>query len=295
MVGRSPDRAGSTLDKLSCLEELNLSGNNFFDACLMVEELTRVPSLKRLFVCDPDYATNPICASSGLFTMLRFKLPHLERIDHLRVDSEAAQNAVADAIGRKKIFGRMRDHISIRDYYRRCQTARSLHLKRLADARPAVAGGGAGGDEEEVLDEGLPDLVVQALQAEEKVLGLLRKLNQLELDSFGNLQYRQGSADTSWYTPCMEMVKGRFQESMFKSAGITGLRIINVVRVYNNASATDYKRFYDICASSSPAQPLSAEEMAASGRAIYSLSLYRRALARPGLCVPGPHPPRARI
>ena len=65
LVGNCIVELGTSLHQLINLEELNISGNNFFDACLVVNELTHLPRLKRLFVNDADYPANPICASSG--------------------------------------------------------------------------------------------------------------------------------------------------------------------------------------------------------------------------------------
>ena len=89
----------SVLFHLSNLTELNLS-NNYLSSFDELRNLSRLKSLKILFLNDPHYGRNPVCNLCNYHTYTLYHLQYLTILDSIRLSSEAV--AVAEATYLKK-------------------------------------------------------------------------------------------------------------------------------------------------------------------------------------------------
>ncbi len=100
---------GTSLDHLTGLIELNLSGNLL--CCLSdLVHLSSLPHLSTLSLCDPLYTPNPVATLCNYSTHVLYHLPTLHWLDGVGVASEELHLLVEGVVQRKKRFYRMKTH-----------------------------------------------------------------------------------------------------------------------------------------------------------------------------------------
>ena len=96
-------KIGSGLSSLSNLKLLNLSANSI-DKLEEITNLQALPSLKCLYLKDPQYGYSPVTVLCNYSLYTLFHLPNLLTLDTMTVSSKSIQE-IADATINKKNFG----------------------------------------------------------------------------------------------------------------------------------------------------------------------------------------------
>jgi hypothetical protein len=81
-----------------------------------------------------------------------------------------------------------------------------------------------------------------AKATEQHALQLELRLNRVKLEGYGNVQFRRGGPDASWYLPCIKMVAGRFSSVSFAQHGVKGVKVLGATRVHNGVLARRYRQ-----------------------------------------------------
>ena len=115
-----------------------------------------------------------------------------------------------------------------------------LERRRLAAAAGSndeSRGGAAGGK----WDWEMPELA-STIEAERRVLDLELRLNRTKLEGYGNVQFKRGGQQQSWYAPFLRMVSERFNTHAYNREGIREVKVVGAVRVYNSVLARAYQQ-----------------------------------------------------
>jgi hypothetical protein len=115
----------SVLDSLQALEELNLA-ENLISSFAEIPNFARLGALKALYLSDPHFGENPVCALSNYRTYAVNQLGFLSILDAVRITEEAVTFAETTC-SKKHMYYSMR----IKTVKRHCSNV----IRRSADAR----------------------------------------------------------------------------------------------------------------------------------------------------------------
>lgn len=73
-------------------------------------QLSLLPKLHTLSLCDPAYPPNPVCRLCNYSTHTLYHLPQLHWLDDREVRGHQLQQVVQDLVANKKLYYRMRLH-----------------------------------------------------------------------------------------------------------------------------------------------------------------------------------------
>lgn len=254
-----------SLDSLTRLEVLRLSGNRLSSLQELVQ-LSLLPRLHTLSLCEPAYPPNPVCQLCNYSTHTLYHLPHLQWLDDREVRVQQLQQVIQSVVANKKLYYRMRVHQAevarvqeCKDIEARkraeCQTALG-HIRTLTRRFKALQAGTLQGERNgsdvDSLSKRLEELreyvgFVECCcrdaceRARLRASGRSKQLC-VELESGGNIKFIDGDPSLSWYKSCCNLVNSRYSvtESLREGVSITGIEVKAVTRVENRML---YNRF----------------------------------------------------
>ena len=256
--------SGTQILKNQALTELNLSANHIVSFA-EVKFLSGLRSLRSLYLTDPHFGDNPVCALSNYHTYALCNLQHLEILDTVRLSSKATQLAEA-TFYKKKMYYNMHIRMCRRTSNTILAHGRSVLRSKLNEVdltlhplmrvqkclrRERERDEELGSSE---LDE-YTSAQTEVSSAIEDKLELARELGELferfsaklrgeaqrltswmvtELETGGNVRIQDGVEQNSWFSSCVAFLKNSFDAKHFRrDFGVASLKVQRICKVQN--------------------------------------------------------------
>ena len=99
-------------------------------------QLSSLPNLCSLSLCDPAYPPNPVCRLCNYSTHALYHMPHLHWLDDREVKGHQLQHIVQTIVANKKFYYRTRVHQALMACLREC---RGLEAKEVSICEAQLA------------------------------------------------------------------------------------------------------------------------------------------------------------
>ena len=99
-------------------------------------QLSLLPNLRSLSLCDPAYPPNPVCRLCNYSTHTLYHLPHLHWLDDREVKGHQLQHIVQTIVANKKLYYRMRVHQAMMACLHECK---DLEAKKASFCETTLA------------------------------------------------------------------------------------------------------------------------------------------------------------
>lgn len=259
------------------LQSLNLADNQVYSFHEILG-LSRLRQLAELNLTDPDWGENPICSLCNYQVYILYHLPALAVLDRNRIGVEEHQAATA-AFAKKRMYYNMRVKLTKRyvtDGLRFAKAQDSLRVAFLARAFEAALRVVRQGEAFELARrKNPPSAQLEASEAVElgamaiaertirdirneladvqatfqRLIAAVQFKKQyfiqslmLELKTMGNIRLESGSKNTPWAKHVEDLVTARFNKADFKPFGISGIKILDVVRIHNRSLSIHFDK-----------------------------------------------------